>query len=104
MYKTLNNLEIIDWINPPLIRSSTVENGPAFSTRGHNMKIDRESFRSQLSNDHAASVNARHSFFRNRVTPLWNALSNKTVSSLSLEKFKVEYDRNFSVKKAALMR
>ena len=95
MYKTLNNIEKIDCINPPVIRSSTVENGPAFSTRGHKMKIDRESFSSQLRNDHAASVNVRHNFFRNRVTPLWNALPNQTVLSLSLKKFKVEYDRQF---------
>ena len=93
MYKTLNNLEKIDWVNPPKLRYSTHENGPAFSTRGHKMKIDRESFSSQLSNDHAASVNVRHNFFRNRVTPLWNALPNQTVLSPSLEKFKVEYDR-----------
>ena len=95
LYKTLNGIEEVDWINPPTIKASIANTGPASSVRGHSLRINRETFNSKLRNDHAAAVSARHCFFRNRVTPHWNALSKSLVFSPTLEKFKVEYDRFF---------
>lgn len=93
LYKSLHGLEVIDWVNPPTIRSSNGNIGPASSTRGHSLRIDRETFKSKLRNDYAAAVSTRHNFFRNRVIPHWNALSKSTVLASSLEKFKVDYDQ-----------
>ena len=95
LYKTINGIEDIDWINPPTPKALIEIPGPASSVRGHSLRINRETFNSKLRNDHAAAVSARHCFFRNRVTPLWNTLSHSLVFSTTLEKFKVEYDRLF---------
>ena len=57
-------------------------------TRGHEMKLQIQD-----------ATNARQNFFENRVSQLWNSLSNETVTSKNVNTFKGNLDKDLGHQK-----
>ena len=81
MFKIVNNLDIVNWTNPPIFNNSrTIEGG----NRNHEFRYVRE---------YAARSSARHNFFLNRVSQQWNRLNYNTVKAPTVNNFKNRIDK-----------
>lgn len=92
MYKVMNGLEAVKWVNGINQRPSARVEGPASGLRGHMLQLEREVFGARLRNDFGRYVGIRHAFFSNRVVPLWNSLPQSVVGSHTLGAFKESFD------------
>ena len=79
MYKLTNKLEKVNFVNDlNYAPNSSLESG-GYNLRTHNRVVHREIVR---------NCPARHNFFINRVTSVWNKWSNHIVNSLDVNIFK----------------
>ena len=82
--KLINGLEIVDNSCFPKPAPSLKYLGPASSTRGNSMKIERELFNAKDKNKYARFTTLRHNFFSNRVTNIWNELPDIIIKAPTL--------------------
>ena len=92
MFKVINNLEEINWVNNiTFVRNAQTRR--LCNSINNNQAIERELFDSRRSNDFRHWVTVRHNFFLNNVTEHWNKLSNDIVSASTVNSFKSRYDK-----------
>ena len=85
-YKIVKKFEKVNWQADNASKSINT-NGPASAIRGHKLRLTRE----------ATTFTPRHHFFTNRVTKVWNALSQDTINATNVNVFKARLDQNFKI-------
>ena len=88
MYKTVNELEVINWYSGPQF----VLHRNTRATNKNDMCLRRENFSSRARNDFSHFVSVRHNFFLNRVSEHWNKLTNSQIHATNLNSFKARID------------
>ena len=96
LFKVLKGYDKVNWYAGPKQSSTLNFDGPVSNLRGHNLKLDRESFPSANANDFAHFVTLRHNFFTNRVVPYWNSLTDDVVKAKTVNSFKAKLDEWFN--------
>jgi ribonucleases P/MRP protein subunit RPP40 len=91
LFKCVKDIDKVEWTRPLTRKPSLELESPAGNTRGHNMKLAKESCRSNL----------RKWFFTNRTIPIWNKLPQCCVLVENVNEFKNHIDRHYFRQSAA---
>ncbi|RNA03326.1 RNA-directed DNA polymerase from mobile element jockey-like [Brachionus plicatilis] len=83
MFKLAKGINVVEWVNPPVLANSLSLTGPARGIRGHARRLSGQ-----------ASIKClqRENTFTNRVVNEWNALPASFVNATSVNQFKNRYD------------
>jgi len=83
LFKLVNGINEVNWVNPPVNCSSLSQSGPARGIRGHARRLSGQSSTKCLQ---------RANTFTNRVVNEWNALPAEVTDAVSVNQFKNRYD------------
>jgi hypothetical protein len=82
-FKFNNDMDKINWFNPPKQARSLSLSGPAASIRGHQQRYTRELTKNA----------SRQTFFTNRIIKQWNNLDQKCTTAINTNQFKAKIEK-----------